>query len=275
MSQLEAIADRRREGGFPARELMRDDREWAACFAHRKHHELRAGNKEQDYADFACRHPAEGGCVVARLGPAQMERIVRREERRRKSRADLRRRDWSHNASVLEAFQSSDQSLNLTSFNSLASSATAGWSSTYVDNSSNLYLDLLAYVKIAAVNTAPANNKAFYVFGASMHLTTAAPTDLPTTGASSGNTVANSASTAAALTFPSIATPLPCLLPTVRVIPYPVQNVTNTSPLFSLGRAFGGWIGLFNWWAVLNYSGMTIAASGNLFSYRGVYSTVA
>lgn len=274
MSQIEVIASRRREGGFNAREMVRFDQDIAACYTCRKKHPLRIGNESQDYSDFAVRHPIERGCVCVRLNPDQMRAIVNRGQERKKLRHDSVL-NFTHNASVLEAFQSSDQSLNLTSFNSLASSATAGWSSTYIDNSSNLYLDILAYVKIAAVNTAPASNKAFYVYGASMHLTTAAPTDLPTTGAASGNTVANSASTAAALTFPSISTPLPSLLPIVRVIPYPVINITNTSPLFNLASAFGGWIGLFNWFAVLNFSGMTIAASGNLFSYRGVYNTVA
>lgn len=256
--------------------MLRDDREWAVCYnCPRKHganvrHPLRANNADHDYSDFSIRHPTEQGHVVVRVGPEYMERVTRRAERRRKLRHDSIL-NFVDNASVLEAFQSSDQSIDLTSFNSLASSATAGWSSHYTDNSSNLYLDDLAYLKIAAVNTAPANNKAHYLFGASNINTT----DLPSTGAASGNTVANSSTTSATLTFPSVATPLPCILPIVKVIPYPVQNAANTTGIFSLAPAFGGYLGLYFWYALLNYSGMTIAASGNVFKRRGVYSTVA
>lgn len=262
--------------------MLRDDREWAVCFnCPRKHganvrHPLRGNNADHDYQDFAVRHPMEQGHVVVRVGPDYMERAVRRAERRRKLRHDSIL-NFVDNASVLEAFQSSDQSMTLTTwFNSLASSATAGGSSAYIDNSSNLYLDLMTYVKIAAVNTAPANNKAFYIWAASMLLTSAAPTDLPSTGAASGGTVANSSSTPAALTFPSVATPLPCTLgQPVRVIPYPVQNAVNTTPLFGVAKASDGNLGLFQWLALLNYSGMTIASSGNLVAYRGIYNTVA
>lgn len=249
---------------------MRHDGDWVACWTCRRRHPLRGTNADHDYADFACRHLTEHGCIVLRLSQEQMRRIVNRAQARRRLRHDSIL-NFVDNASVLEAFQSSDQSVDLTSFNSLASSATAGWCSHYVDNSSNLYQDLLAYVKIAAVNTAPGSNKAFYIFGAEALNTT----DLPCSGASSGNTVPNSSSTSAALTFPSIVTPLPCLFPTVKILPYPVQNIANTHPLFPFARAFGGWLGLYNWWPMINYSSMTIAASGNVFKYRGVYNTVA
>jgi len=266
---LAAVADRRRTGGFSAREMIRHDSDVAACYLCRKYHPLRGNNADQDYADFAFRHPAALGHVVTRLTPDYLRRAVLRAQRRKRLRHDSVL-NFTHNASVLEAFQGSDQSLDLTSFNSLASSATAGWSSQAIDNSTNLYLDYLAAVKFASVATAPASDKNFYMFGATALNTT----DLPTTGASSGNVVTSSTSTAATLTFPSIST-LSQILPLVQVVPYPVTTVTNQSPLFSVARAFGGLIGLYLWLPMLNFSGMTIAASGNSYKYRGVYNTVA
>jgi hypothetical protein len=46
----------------------------------------------------------------------------------------------------------------------LANSATAGWKSNAIDNSSNLYLDALVHCDFAAVNTAPANSKAIFLY---------------------------------------------------------------------------------------------------------------
>ncbi|HKU55072.1 MAG TPA: hypothetical protein VJP60_06890, partial [Rhizomicrobium sp.] len=50
----------------------------------------------------------------------------------------------------------------------MASSATAGWKSNAIDNSSNLYDDALVSIELAAVNTAPANNKAVYLYAYSL-----------------------------------------------------------------------------------------------------------
>lgn len=270
MGILKYITSRYRGNGFNAKKLILSDDEIVACFTCRKIHSLRGNNADHDYADFTCRHPIEDGHIVLRMTQTHLKAVIDREQNCRIKNHELIK-GFTHNASVLEAFQSSDQSIDLTSFNSLAASATAGWSSHWIDNSSNLYIDDIAYIKIAAVNTAPANNKAFYIYGASNINTT----DLPSTGAASGNTVANSSTTSATLTFPSIATPLACVLPTVRIIPYPVQNAANTTSIVSLARAFGGYLGLYFWYAMLNYSGMTIAASGNVFKRRGVYNTVA
>ncbi len=268
MDQLAAAADRRRGDGFSCREMVRADRQWAGCWACRKRHPLRPGNEDHDYADFAARHPAERGCIVLRLTPEQVERAVRRAEARKRLRRDAIV-GFSHNASILEAFQASDQTMDLTGFNSLASSATAGWSSTYIDNTANLYLDFLFAVTIAAVNTAPGSDQMFYFFAAAALNTT----DLPSTGAS-GGTCANSAGTAAALTFPSVSTTAP-VFPFAWKQPYNTQNIAQQSPLFSFARALGGWPGLYNWLPAVNFSGMTIAGSGNAIKYRGVYNTVA
>lgn len=54
--------------------------------------------------------------------------------------------------------------LAVTALQSLASSATAGWKSTKVSNLSTLYTDYEIFVKLTTANTAPANDKAMYVF---------------------------------------------------------------------------------------------------------------
>jgi hypothetical protein len=171
---------------------------------------------------------------------------------------------YGDNANVKQAFDA-EVTMTTTNLQSLASSPTAGWSSVSVDNTSNLYEDVLVQVVLAAVNTAPANDKAVYVhaFGGTN------ATDLTTTG-TSGGTVG----TEGALTFPSIATPLPVVMPLIGVIPYPVQNKAITGPPFSVAAAFGGILPPFWGVAILNYTGMTLASSGNTVKYRPVYHTV-
>lgn len=153
-----------------------------------------------------------------------------------------------------------EQSMTVTNLHSLASSATAGWTSNSVDNSSNLFYDAMVSIHIAAVNTAPGSNKAIYVYGY-------ASTDgsIFTSTGTSGGTVGTEGS----LTFPSIATPLPCCMPLLAVIPYPVQNKALDYH-FMMSRAYRR---LPKYWglAILNYSGMTFAASGNTVKYQGAY----
>ena len=143
----------------------------------------------------------------------------------------------------------------------IASSATAGWRSNSIDNTSNLYLDALVSIELAAVNTAPASNQAIYLFAYSLIEGTAY--------ASTGDgTIDGSEGT---LTFPSVAT-LPCVLPLLGIIPYPVQNKAINSPAFSVAKCFGGI--LPDKWgvAMINYSGMTLNVT-NVF-YQEVYNTV-
>ena len=54
--------------------------------------------------------------------------------------------------------------MTVTNLHSLASSATAGWGSAEVDNTSNLYFDAHVTVVLDPANTAPANSKAFLVY---------------------------------------------------------------------------------------------------------------
>lgn len=55
--------------------------------------------------------------------------------------------------------------LAVTALQSLASSATAGWKSVLVDNQTSVKaLDYEVFVKLTTANTAPANDKAMYVW---------------------------------------------------------------------------------------------------------------
>lgn len=158
-------------------------------------------------------------------------------------------------------------SLTVTNLNSLATSATAGWRSAAIDNTSNLYQDYEVQVKIAAVNTAPANSKAFYVFASG--LLDDSGSDYATTGAASGGAPDGTEGT---LTFPDVTT-LPNGLALVGVIPYAVQNSTMISTVMSVAAAFNGHVPAKFCLAIVNHSGMTIAASGNYVKIRGVYRT--
>lgn len=144
----------------------------------------------------------------------------------------------------------------------LASSATAGWKSNSIDNTSNKYLDALVSIELAAVNTAPANDKAVYLYAYSLIEGTAY--------ASTGDgTIDGSEGT---VTFPSVAT-LPSCLVLLGVVPYPVQNKAINSVAFSVARCFGGI--LPDKWgvAMVNYSGMTLSVT-NIY-YQEIYNTVS
>lgn len=158
-----------------------------------------------------------------------------------------------------------EQTFVATALQSLATSATAGWGSAVVDNTVDLFLDALVQVVLAAVNTVPGSSKAAYVYA---YGGTSA-TNLTTTG-TSGGTVG----TQGALTFPDITT-LAVVMPLIGMIPYPVQNKLIVSPPFSVARAFNNWLPPYWGVAIVNHTGMILAASGNTVKYRGLYETLA
>jgi hypothetical protein len=137
---------------------------------------------------------------------------------------------------------------------SLASSKTAGWQSDAVDNTVNNYADYLVQVVLDFANTAPANDKAAYVF-AYAGLDTVY-TD-PCTGAEG------------LITLPDI-TLNPLKLVRVGTIPYNVQDEVAESLVWSIAAVFGGIVPPKWGLVIIEYSGAALAASGNTVKYRAV-----
>ena len=165
---------------------------------------------------------------------------------------------YAPNADVKLALQAL-QTLTVTNLHSLASSATAGWQSAEIDNTTNFYLDSLIQVVLDFANTAPANSKCAYVFAAG--------------GAETGKLSNPFSGTEGTLTLTDVTSNAQSAR-LVGTIPYTTADeVAEGSPM-SLAAGFGGVHPPF--WAVgiINHSGAALAASGNTVKYRGVYATV-
>lgn len=165
---------------------------------------------------------------------------------------------WTPNADVKQALQAL-QTATVTNLHSLANSATAGWQGAEVDNTSNLFLDVLLQVVLDFANTAPANSKAAYVFAAG--------------GLETGKLSNPFSGTEGTLTLVDV-TANPQAARQIGTIPYTTQDeVAEGSPM-SIGAGFGGAAPPF--WApgIINHSGAALAASGNTVKFRGSYLTV-
>ena len=146
----------------------------------------------------------------------------------------------------------------------LATSATAGWMSNAITNSTNLYLDALVNIELAAVNTAPANSKAIFLYAYA--LVDGSGTAYTSTG---DGTPSGSEGT---LTFPDVtANAIP--MPLLGVVPYPTQNKAINGGPFSVARCFGGILPPKWGVAMINHSGMTLSVTN--IKYIEVYNTVA
>lgn len=166
------------------------------------------------------------------------------------------------NASVKEAFGTA-AAFTKTNAN-LASSATAGWMSNAIDNSSNLYLDALIHAELAAVNTAPASSKAIFLYAFGLVDTSGSAYTSTGDGTPSGSE--------GTLTYPDVST-LPVVAPLLGTIPYPVQNKAINAGPFSVAACFGGV--LPPKWAIgmVNHSSMTLSVTN--IKYIECYNTVA
>lgn len=146
----------------------------------------------------------------------------------------------------------------------LATSATAGWMSNAIDNSSNKYLDALVTIELAAVNTAPANSKAVFLYAYALLDTGGSAYTSTGDGTPSGSE--------GTLTFPDVtANAIP--MPRLGVVPYPVQNKAINGGPFSVAQAFGGVLPPKWGVAMINHSGMTLSVTN--IKYQEVYETVA
>lgn len=239
---------------------------WAYCETCRVKHPIESGNDERTHAlfcDFANNH--KGHAVGLRQKAEVLANVFGGKW------ADLIRNAfwkppyayvmdaYKDNADRKEAFQSI-QTLTITNFSGLASSATAGWQSAQIDNTSNLYLDSLMQFTNTAVNTAPANSKAvfFFAFGGNA---SGVLTDF-------GAAVTGTAE--ATLAFADVtANPVAGL---VYVHPYPTQNKALVSVPFSMAVASNGILPSYWGVAAVNHTGMTLGTV--TMKYQGEYETL-
>lgn len=157
----------------------------------------------------------------------------------------------------------SPTSLTITNLNSLASSATAGWQSARIDNSSTLALDYLITVKIDLANTAAANDKAIHIYiscagydGSSWYQDDGGTTTLPS-GSEGTYTIGATHNLKLLGDLTYTATD---------------QVVQGT---FLLSSAVGQYMPRGFQIIIINYTGAAIAASGNFVQYRPITETIA
>lgn len=157
--------------------------------------------------------------------------------------------------------------LTVTNLNSLASSATAGWQSARVSNLSNLALDYEITIKLTMANTAPANERAVYVF-----ISPAVTTDGGTTWlqADGGTTTLPSGSEG---TYTIAGVSSTNNLDLLRGLAYTTQNqvIQGTMRLSDLYDTMPDGFQII----IVNYSGAALSGSGNIVAYRPLTQTVA
>lgn len=151
------------------------------------------------------------------------------------------------------------QTMTVTNLHSLASSATAGWQSAVVDNTSNLYIDALVQVVLDFANTAPANSKAAFVYAYGGLETTYTN---PASGTEGAITLADITTNAQNLRL-------------LGTIPYTTADEVVESAIFSVAAAFGGVLPPKWGLVIMNHSGAALAASGNTVKWTPVYYNTA
>lgn len=149
----------------------------------------------------------------------------------------------------------SSTSMTVTNLNSLANSQTAGWQSARVDLTAG-YTDVLISVKLTMANTAPANDKAAYVYVVPWYY------DGSTWFANTGGVTTVVSGSEGTYT---LANPNDFLLG--RPINYTTQQqVLQTS--FNLSSVFGNTMPSGFSLVIIDYTGAAISGSGNVVQYR-------
>ncbi len=155
--------------------------------------------------------------------------------------------------------------LTVTNLNSLANSATAGWQSDRVSNLSTLALDYEILIKLDMANTAPANDRAVYVFvspavfdGSTWYQADGGTTTLPS-GTQGAYTIAGTTTTNN--------------LDLLRALSYTTadQVIQATLRLSDLYDTMPDGFSII----IVNFTGAAVAASGNIVAYRPITYTVA
>lgn len=154
-------------------------------------------------------------------------------------------------------------SMTVTNLNSVANSATVGWQSIRVSNVSAKASDYKISVKLTMANTAPANDKAVYVYVCPHYTTDGGSTWL---AASQGTTTLPTGSEGAT----TIASPNNLRL--LGVLSYTTQNMVLQDN-FLISNAFGNVMPDGFQIIIIDYSGAAISASGNSVHYSPIYKT--
>lgn len=155
-----------------------------------------------------------------------------------------------------------DVALASTNLESQASSATAGWHSARVSNLSTLATDYEIFVKLTTANTAPANDKAMYVFVIPWYTDDGGTTWYP----SSGGTATLPTSADADYTSAS-----PHNFRLLGVLNYTTQQMV-VQDTFLLSNCFGGTMPDGFSIYIINYSGAALS-TGNIVSYTPINQT--
>ena len=149
-------------------------------------------------------------------------------------------------------------SMTVTNLNSLASNATVGWQSDSVRNNVRKALDYKINIKLTMASTAPANDKAVYVYicpfyfdGTTWYAASQGTTTLPT-GAQGASTIAS-----------------PNNLRLLGVLSYTTTNMVLQDN-FLLSNAFGNVMPDAFSIIIVNFSGAAISASGNVVNYSPI-----
>lgn len=154
--------------------------------------------------------------------------------------------------------------ITVTNLQSLASSATAGWQSGRISNVSTKAIDYNIFVKLTTANTAPANDKAAYVYispamstdgGTTWLHTDQGTTTLPT-GSEGTTTIAS-----------------PNNLKLLGVLSYTTQQMVMQGA-FSLSNAVGQSMPEGFSIIIINYTGAALSTSC-VVSYEAITQTVA
>lgn len=151
----------------------------------------------------------------------------------------------------------------VTALQSLASSATVGWKSTLIDNTSTLALDYEIYTSLPTANTAPANDQAVYVYvcpaikdgGSTFRYADGGTTTLPTS-ADATYTIAN-----------------PNDLTLLGVLNYKTQQMTMQNT-WLLSSVFGQSIPEGFLIIIVNFSGAALS-TGCVVGVKPITNTVA
>ncbi len=146
----------------------------------------------------------------------------------------------------------------------LAQSNTAGWKGQVIDNTSDLMLDFLIHIELAAVNTAVDLSKSIYLFAYGLVDETGSAYTSTGDGTPDGSE--------GTITFANIST-TQIVMPVLGVIPYPVQNKAINAGPFSFRQAFGGELPPKFGPCMLNTTPMTLNVTN--IKGRPVYKTVA